>query len=268
VSVYGDSLTPIVDYQAQGALSGYRVVRHTAGGSHLCGQGDHPATGRDRHWVQILDDVASGVDAVVIQYQGWQNYTLECGGAADAYPWAVWRDVDPGKRWRVHLDQIRLAVEAAGGRTHVFLVRSIPTPADLPSWAIPQRIIDAGIATMATRHPEVFTAVSARSLFSLAGGWTGMAPCLHQEVAAGLCGPRGAPDQPEGWVRLRHRDRIHLACPGSTAMVCSRESPAGRRYRLALFSALNAHFDRPTDRVADRATLSPVAGGAAPAGSR
>lgn len=223
VVVYGDSLTPIPDYRAQAGASGYRFYHEALGGSHLCTTRDD---GRE-NWEHV-DEAIGRFDYVVMQYQGWQNYTVACGGPADAYV-RTHNDPDPGKPWRVYWEHFALRARASGA--HIFIAETPGAPADFNAWRIPMGIADTAARTMADRYPDVLTFVPSRRYFTTAdGAWTERSGCLTQE--ASWCAS-------DGTVRLRGDDRIHYACPGTQGLVCSTRSPAGTRHALVMFTAIN-----------------------------
>lgn len=231
VAVFGDSLTPVADYQHQARVDGWRLTSWAQGGSHIC----TPAPDGRPMW-QTIDQAIGSFDAVVLQYQGWQNFTLDCGHPADGLPGGT-RAVDPGRRWRVLLDHF-LQVAAAHG-TGLFLAESPGAPSDRRSWVIPQRIMDQAARTIAARHPGTVTFMPSRAMFTTPdGAWTATSGCLAQETTAGMCD--------HGLVTLRGPDRIHYACPGTAGLTCAGRTPAGLRHALITFRYLGDALSGPT----------------------
>lgn len=225
VAVFGDSLTPAPDYQTQAGISGYDLGSWAQGGSHMCTTfGGRPL------WERILR-AAGQYDAVVLQFQGWQNLSdrFDCGARASDHPFDP---RDPSKRWRVHLDDFRLAAQATGA--HIFVVQAAGAPPDRPEWTVPQARMDAGARTMATRHPETITFVETRPVLAAPGGaYAARLPCTTADRAHLLC-------EGDGWVTLRHPDGVHYLCPGRpSSLVCPWTTSAGLRQRTVLAAALD-----------------------------
>lgn len=243
VYVYGDSLTPVADYRAQAATSGYRLVSEATSGSWMCGGYEIPQADATRWWPRIMATIAEvRPDFIVLEYQGWANYQLRCGGRPAAFPYSP---ADPGQGWRVYLDMFVDAIIAAGGRTRLVVVESPGAPADLRAWVEPQRIMDQASRTMAARRPGWITFVPIRQDLMPGGRWSAFAPCKPYETgpsergAGPSCWARNrAADWPAGQVRIRSGDRIHYWCPTGGG-VCATSTPAGLRIRRALFDVLN-----------------------------
>lgn len=225
VAVFGDSLTPAPDYQTQAGISGYDLGSWAQGGSHMCTTfGGRPL------WERILR-AAGQYDAVVLQFQGWQNLSDRFDGSRGSNGWSEAR-APQSKRWRVHLDDFRLAAQATGA--HIFVVQAAGAPPDRPEWTVPQARMDAGARTMATRHPQTFTFVETRPVLAAPGGaYAARLPCTAADRAHLLC-------EGDGWVTLRHPDGVHYLCPGRpSSLVCPWTTSAGLRQRTVLAAALD-----------------------------
>lgn len=223
VTFFGDSLTPVVDYAADGDALGYDVTTSGArGGSDLCtvvhgyGMWQHVAWALQTH------------DVVVLQYQGWGNYSKPCGPTGHL-PATNHESPDPGKKWRIHLEVIALGARQHG--TRVYLAESPGARPDKVSWITPQNIMDTAARTMADRYPDVLTFVPSRRYFTDAeGAWVERSGCLAEETALGFC--------EGGSVRLRGDDGVHYACPGTTGLTCAGRTPAGVRHSRVMYAAI------------------------------
>lgn len=228
VWVFGDSLAPVTDYALQARASGYRLVATTASGSWMCGGHQLPQTDEGRWWPRIMDTIATErPEYLVLEYQGWANYQLRCGGRPASWPYDA---SDPGKGWRVYLDMFADAVVAAGGRTRIVVVGSPGAPPERTSWTGPQAIMDQASRVMAARRPAQITWVPIRAEVMPGGRWATSGPCRAFDPAGSCSG---------GQVRLRSSDGIHYWCPTGGVAVCGVSTPAGLRIRRVVFEVLN-----------------------------
>jgi hypothetical protein len=243
VYVFGDSLTPVVDYRQQAAMSNYAIVADAQGGSWMCGGSGIPQSDGTRWWPRILETITEvKPDFVVLEYQAWANYQLRCGGTPARFPYDP---ADPGRGWRVYLQMFVDASIAAGGHTRLVVVESPSAPASMVSWTEPQRIMDQASRIMAARLPRWISFVPIRHETTVNGQWTAFAPCkpydpgYRTSPSVSCWDDRRASDWPAGQVRLRAGDKVHFWCPTGGG-VCAGSSPAGLRLRRAVFTTLNA----------------------------
>lgn len=241
VYVYGDSLTPVVDYREQAARSGYQLVSEATGGSWMCGGHEIPQSDATRWWPRIMETITEvRPDYLILEYQAWANYQLRCGGRPEQFPYT---ESDPGRGWRVYLQMFVDAAVAAGGHTRIVVVETPSAPASKPEWVEPMAIMDQASRTMAARLPEHITFVPIRQDLTKDGAYTTFAPCKpydrgYTSPKVSCWGPNRGADWPSGQVRLRAGDAIHHWCPTGGGM-CAGSTPAGLRIRRAVFTVLN-----------------------------
>ena len=242
VYVYGDSLTPVVDYREQAEMSGYELVSEATGGSWMCGGYQIPQSDETRWWPRIMDTITEvRPDYLILEYQAWANYQLRCGGDPEQLPYS---EADPGRGWRVYLQMFVDAIVAVGGPTRIVVVETPSAPASKPEWTGPMEIMDEASRTMAARLPQHITFVPIRQDLTRNGAYTTFAPCKPYDQGATqpkvTCREQDrAADWPVGQVRLRAGDNIHHWCPTGGGM-CAGSTPAGLRIRRSVFTVLNA----------------------------
>jgi hypothetical protein len=241
VYVYGDSLTPVVDYREQAAMSGYELVSEATGGSWMCGGYQIPQSDETRWWPRIMETITEvRPDYLILEYQAWANYQLRCGGTPEQFPYSA---SDPGRGWRAYLSMFVDAIVEVGGPTRIVVVESPSAPAGKPEWSGPMAIMDEASRTMAARLPQHITFVPIRQDLTRKGAYTTFAPCKpydrgYTQPKVTCWGENRAADWPAGQVRLRAGDNIHHWCPTGGGM-CAGSTPAGLRIRRAVFTVIN-----------------------------